>query len=172
MSSTIGFGLSIKTSSAELRGKVSDLAKPCGYLVSYDLSVVESEVLEGIVVLASTLEFDLLALLHAPPKPEVALAFDIVKEMRSLINHEEARPKFFHFLEELSGLLKAWVSEYTVFFASEWNTDLRVRRMEGSVNELITVLERQGGWYLLLFDPKRNVWEEFDEFPLVFTVKL
>jgi hypothetical protein len=169
--STIGFGLSTKLSSDELKERVLELTAEYGYLVSFDLSVVESEVLEGIKAIKSALELNLLFLLHAPPRPDVALAFDIVEEMRN-IDHGITEPKFFLFLKKLSSMLKSWAVEYTVFFADEWNTDLRVRKMEGSVDALIEILTRAGGWHLLLFNPKHGWWEEFEEFPLVFTVKL
>ncbi len=171
MSSTIGFGLSMQASNDELKKQILEIAKSHGYLVSYDLSIVESEVFEGIAALASALELKLLFLLHAPPRPDVALAFAVIEEMRNL-DYQTTPLKFFRFLEELSNSLKVWVTEFTVFFASEWNTDLRVRKMEGSLDDLINTLKDSGGWYLILFDPKRNAWQESDEHPLVFTVKL
>lgn len=169
--STIGFGLSINVISNELKEQVSALTESYEYLVSFDLCIIESEVFEGVAALASALKLNFLFLLHAPPKPDVALAFDVVEEMRN-IDYGVSEPKFFRFLKQLSNLLKTWVGEYTVFFADEWNTDLRVRRMEGSVDDLISSLTKEGGWHLTLFNPKRDWWEDFEEFPLVFTVKL
>ena len=170
MSSTIGFGLSTHVSVDALKEKLTELADSYGYLVSFDLTLVESEVIEGVEALAKVFELNLLSFLHSPPKPNVALAYDIDVEMAQVTR--ETDPRFFRFLKELSEVVKAWVSEYKVFFADEWYSEMRVRKLEGSVDDLIDILRKGGGWGLVVFNLQRNWWENFEDFPLVFTVKL
>jgi hypothetical protein len=79
---------------------------------------------------------------------------------------------FFTFLEGIQSLLEEEVEKFTIFFAEEWYCETSLRRIEGFLEELLNMLRNAGGWHLDVYNFTRKSWWEFDEFPLVFTVRI
>lgn len=164
--STIGFGFTTESDGGSTRDALDSLAMSFGYLVSFEPNLADDESREGISMLAESFSLTTILLLHSPPRPDVPLAADLYLEMRS-----QKAASFFTFLHEIHSLLERNVEQFTVFFAEEWYRETSVRRLEGSLEDLIGMLKRAGGWHLELYNFGRRTWWEFDEFPLVFTVK-
>jgi hypothetical protein len=178
MSTTIGFGLIRQTDDENLEHELLTIAQSFGYNLSYGVKTAESDVQEGLTLLQDWSGWNLICLLHAPGDCKVLLAFGIEEELRNcesrikeeLRNGESTQVKFFDFLRELEMLFDGRGKKLGIFFSGEWYSDTKIRREEGSLDNLLSLLKKPGNWNLLLFNLQNGIFQECDYYPLVYLI--
>jgi hypothetical protein len=178
MSTTIGFGLIRQPDDENLEHELLTIAQSFGYNLSYGVKTAESDVQEGLTLLQDWSGWNLICLLHAPGDCKVPLAFGIEEELRNceskikeeLKNGESTQVKFFDFLRELEMLFDGRGKKLGIFFSGEWYSDTKIRREEGSLDNLLSLLKKPGNWNLLLFNLQNGIFQECDYYPLVYLI--
>lgn len=169
MSQTIG--ITIKNLSEPLRSeaeqRVKDTAKAHGYGVSFGSSSCVEETREGVATLARSWKTNFFAFLHHPTDAVEAEAWQIGRAL----SPGGERSDFFKFLNTLYHVFSRFTSEFSIFFAIDWNAKDKVRFREGPFESLIKYLSRPCGWAEALYIPESDSFWCDDEVPVIFTVR-
>ncbi len=170
MSTTIGLGYTAENN-ADLFSEIEFVAHKFGYGLLRGIEYAESDVQAGLKIAQKNEGWENLLFLQSPHDGNVALSFGIHEELTAYELTGE-RPRFFEFLNQLEILCVEKCKKLSIFFASEWSEQDRIRYSYGKVNDLISLLSMPGHWCLRYLIPETGRLQDSDEVPLIFDLKL
>ena len=172
MSTTIGIGIGKNTGDdTELFETLEKLVGRYGYGLLNGVAYAELDMRAGLEIAQKHRGWEHVLLLQYPPVDGLALAFGIDQELTAL-EMKGNRPTFFDFLGELARECTERFESIDVFFSGEWHSGDRVRFSYGTLVDLITLLSMPAHWGIRYLIPETGHFQDSDETPLIFEVRL
>jgi hypothetical protein len=140
-----------------------------GFLAERGVSAAEVDCQMGLKEIEHRFDLAVVAVIRAPRDCPAPLAPEI---QESFVEWEMSgkKPLFFEFLRDVASSLKGVSRSILVAFSGEWESGDRVRRRDGTMDELVEFLKRPGAWYQRLYVPRTGRWQDSDDIPLIFLV--
>ena len=167
----IAIGIKFQNSIQEdyLLKEIAKLSNNFGYEAVINDPDIDSEVFEGVNLLKNSMKLDVLIYLNCPSHKKIRKSSNgITKDLFD--NYlDDKKPQFENFLECIAELTTN--SNLYFIFAFEWSYDTRVRYETGHFQDLISMLKKNLGWNLMLYDIGTNTFVSELSIPLIFEIK-
>jgi len=168
VSTTIGFGFHVKLDAVSLAA-LERLANAFDYGLAEGIEHAENDMRTGLQVAQRHRTWKQVVFLLSPRSSTMAFGIDQELTAREISG---IQPPFFSFMDQFGGQLPDEHDLVDVFFSGEWYERDQVRYTYGNLADFIGFLSMPGHWGLRHLIPETGHFQDSDEIPLVFALRL
>lgn len=160
-------GIGFLQNRSKIEEQLCNLCDQQNYVIEFGDNACPQDLRNGVKIVLERFSIQLIGFLRNPKNLSENEAISI----GTALDYGKNTEIFFDFLRQVRNIVfNEKIAEFVVLFATGWSTTQRVRKREGTIDDLLFLLSQPCSWEEEYYEPHTDSYWCSDDYPLVFTV--